>query len=289
MIPTEIDFRLYEDRAQSRKFVIYEDSAQSVPHDMSSANSVILHFKLEGSVGAYTTIAGSVGGTNNNEVTFNFTTTHTQDKGLFQYYIEETPAAGDPFIVTQGNINVVSLDEVTYSLDTMIVNESLGLDISDKDWKNNRVRYWRLYLQPLLDIADADLNNETAWGFLPNTLIAKLVVYDYIDSKIKAGITSSLEQSASGSSSGGIKKVETGPTNVEYYEEKETLTTILKSGTGGQTPFDQLKESLCMLAARLLVYLPICGRRPKPNVMPEKVERAPILDETTILTFYFGE
>ena len=106
MIPSEIDFRLYQNFQKTKKFIVYQSDG-TTPHDMSG-NTVKLYFKPEGSSDPFTEITGSVGGANNNEVTFVFTTTHTANVSFNQYKIVEEATPDNPLII--GNINIEMLN-----------------------------------------------------------------------------------------------------------------------------------------------------------------------------------
>ena len=79
---------------------------------------------------------------------------------------------------------IVSPNPVTNYTIRKMVEASLpsGITIDDKDFLNLLIK-WQLFLQPLTitPVADADVFNEVKWPSLVNYLIAKLLVYDFIE------------------------------------------------------------------------------------------------------------
>lgn len=183
-------------------------------------------------------------------------------------------------------MSVVDEAGITASLGIYIQDEKPVNLIITQDKQNNRVRYWRHYLQTLIDpnILDADLDDESKWPFLVNVLMAKLVIYDCILLEYK-----NLAVTATGSSgdvddpspgTGPVKKIETGPTNAEWYDGSDVLSNMFKPNTQGQTTMDGLQQDLCMLAKRVRIYLPICGKLNEGPIIPIKAEMDPLEGNT---------
>lgn len=158
--------------------------------------------------------------------------------------------------------------------------------VKNHNQKQFLIAKWQLYLQPLVNdpsIEEINTHVPENWPPLVNILIAKLVVIDIIEMELSAflinsahaGAESVITQSSSSSSSsstdslpkGGIKSIETGPTKVERFENKDVSSASEKtknlanallalSGKGGI--LDKLKESVCAEANRLSIYLPFC-------------------------------
>lgn len=154
---------------------------------------------------------------------------------------------------------------------------------TDMDCMANAIKKWQLMLQisPEPAIADADVFDETKWPTLFNALITSLVVYELLlelfNQYSLIGASNSLNASSSSSSSsttntnstrGSLKKLETGPSNAEWYNPTDGNT--VDSGSkllaayfrGGDGFIDQYKAQICMLANRLSIAIPeICGKR----------------------------
>lgn len=148
-------------------------------------------------------------------------------------------------------------------------------DFMDYPCAYNYIRKWQLYLQPQVNptpIPDSDVFIETSWPPLFNVLIAELTVYDIIIERanqfmIAGNVASSQTGGSTGSNNtvtaGGLKKLETGPSNAEWYENKfldlgnqsEFARVVYEYGKG---MIEQYKQIICVLAHRLLVKLDIC-------------------------------
>jgi hypothetical protein len=86
-------------------------------------------------------------------------------------------------------------------------------------------------------------------------------------------------------SAGGLRSLQEGPSKAEWYNSSETITNILKSGTNGVSPFDQLRQDICTLAARLRISLPLCAALPVPTIIPLKSSCRCIPNPETFLKY----
>ena len=149
------------------------------------------------------------------------------------------------------------------------------------------INKWQAYLQPLMihpEILVEDTYNQSAWGPLANSLIAKLVVIEIIMAETSSfllrtavdgsGGTTSSSDSGNTQTQGTIKSIETGPTKDERYENKDISSVSEKLANLAKTYqnlaakdgiLDQLKASACQESKRIEVYLPMCGPLPSPN------------------------
>lgn len=173
-------------------------------------------------------------------------------------------------------------------IDTYIPENIFGVVTTST--KRQFIEKWQLYLQPLVNhcILLQEYNNEMYYEALENQLIMELAAYDFMSvqvaNMVKAQAQSILENNTTSSSGGpeppdgyqgDVKKIQTGPTQVEYFnpneDESDLASNIIKAlGPGGL--LDMMKENLCMLAGRLDIYLPIC-ERPTRVVVPKAVNK----------------
>lgn len=108
------------------------------------------------------------------------------------------------------------------ALDSMIdCNVPAGIDI-DPNCKFNSIHFWQLYLQPLsaLKIADADVHDELKWQPLVNALIAQLVAYELILFAARQAFIGAT-QSTSGQGGPQLKKMVTGPSEAEWFNNSQ--------------------------------------------------------------------
>jgi hypothetical protein len=125
---------------------------------------------------------------------------------------------------------------------------------------------WRNLLYEAAEIELGNIGNDLAWPYLFRLLIAYLVVRDIIlDASARLLLMYEDQEvgSSSGSSSGGIKRIETGPTNVERYDKADSISSIYKiAGLGNGSGFwDDMMSQICGLAQRLQVKISGCKHK----------------------------
>lgn len=182
------------------------------------------------------------------------------------------------------------LTDTIYNLiDTYIPSYIFG-EITT-ELKQQFIGKWQLYLQPLVnhEIPIEEYSNEGYYEALENQLIMELAAYDFMvvraNQMISAASAKVLDDNSSSSGGesqvvaggqGSIKKITTGPTEVEYFdigsEDNETISGVTKAMQPGGI-LDTLRNNLCMLAERLDIYLPICRDTSTTSVVPQVVNR----------------
>lgn len=130
------------------------------------------------------------------------------------------------------------------------------------------IEKWQLYIQPLVDheVLLEDYNNELYYEALENQLIMEAASLDFLTVEF-----TNLLQSVSSSTTHideenpnpgeGIKRITTGPSEVEYFDPKETDKDIVSNITKAMQPggfIETLRANLCTLATRLDIWLPFC-------------------------------
>lgn len=189
--------------------------------------------------------------------------------GVFEYTLEE--------IVDPINIKIVSgiievLPYVPFS-DTIqaYLDSELPKNIQlTPEYVDQRIRFWRNFLQGGFNISDTNLYIEEAWPVLANALLAKLVVYDAMLLAMSGNLVGFLGGDyTQGSDWGGsIKRIETGPASVEFHPIGNTFSNLFKAGANGMSAFDNLIITLCGLANKLGIKLPMCNFR-KTTQIPQ--------------------
>lgn len=192
-------------------------------------------------------------------------------------------------------------------IDTYIPRDIFG--VVPAKVKRQFINKWQLYIHPLVNhcIPIEEYANELYYEALENELIMELAAYDYMVLQVNLMIQATaqvikdnnsvvpsstnplsvLTGSSSSSSttevspngdvtSGRVKKIQTGPTEVEYFDdrsqESESASNAIKAMADGG-PIDILKDQICMLAERLDIYLPMCNRPSSKRVVPRVVNR----------------
>lgn len=153
------------------------------------------------------------------------------------------------------------------------------------DEKQSLINKWQLYLFPLIlvdpPIPEDQISNELLYPPLVNQLVAELVAYDLIIQGANAFISQMSNEGSSSSSSvlttgQQKKKIETGPTVVEWYQDKSAedigeIGAAYASAVKTGGALDRVKEQICQLAKRLRIYLPMCGQLSHSPSIPTKV------------------
>lgn len=215
-------------------------------------------------------------------------------------YVVKMTIADDQGGISVSKSHVISVsDKVNTQLpgsiydliDTYIPEDIFGV-LTLKE-KQQFIEKWQLYIQPLVDheIPIEEFNNELYYEALENQLIMELAAYDYMivqislmvgattetvkdNNSVSSSESETTESESSGSNS-KVKRIQTGPTEVEFFNdvdsESKTSSNIIKAMQPGGV-IDILKQNLCMLAERLSIYLPICTRV-REVVTPRVVNR----------------
>lgn len=174
-------------------------------------------------------------------------------------------------------LSATNADGTSTLINSIIVLDTPGLNLSilslikfsvppgfelEEMLMEQEIKKWQLYLQPTLDpkILDADVFDESKWPPLANILISKLVIYDLILRAASLSITAANVQNntggAGGTVKGAVKKIETGPSNAEWYDGNDFWMNVM--GDGGI--FQMLINEICMYASRLRISLPMCPK-----------------------------
>ena len=133
--------------------------------------------------------------------------------------------------------------------------------------KVSLIRKWQEFISILVDreISDANIYNEYYYSALENELITLCVVLDLILNGANQWL---LSNQGDGSSVSGtqLKKIVTGPSEAEYFNQSEDWLNIMKPGG----IYQQLQARCCHLAARLRISLPFCPALKFSPIIPSK-------------------
>jgi hypothetical protein len=128
----------------------------------------------------------------------------------------------------------------------------------------------RLMVNQLMIYEAAGLTKEDAytWENYPDEwklLLGYLVVYDVLNRIITGAFITSVGDvtqvgDESGEGGGSVKKIVTGPTEVEFHDTNKSLGDLMKSLMGEGGIFTQFLMMACGLASKLGIQLPFCRR-----------------------------
>jgi hypothetical protein len=222
----------------------------------------------------------------NGLITFTFNASQTDQPDLVDYLMVEDPA-GVSLVIQNGTASFMPIGYLV-PFSELVLNETPGGLVIPENFVTIKAYEWRLFLQNAIypNISDANLNNEAAWPVLVNYLIAKLVVYDYILKSIKGLIARN--DSTDEANSAGVKKIETGPSNAEFFDTVKSMADFLRMDKNGRNSLNALAIDICQLASRVKVYLPICNNPDQGITLPDKAGRIPMENPTTFLLKHFS-
>lgn len=179
--------------------------------------------------------------------------------------------------------NTTLPDTIYLLINTYLPAETFG-EIDPKI-KNQFINKWQLYLGPIVNhrIPECEFTNELYFEALENQLIMELAAYDYMVLKVNQmfqGVTHKLDSHSTGESESegenSVKHITTGPTEVEYFNGEDFLGDAISAIVKAMNPdgvIALMRNQVCMLAARLDIYLPICQRIPDKKMVPRVVNR----------------
>lgn len=148
-----------------------------------------------------------------------------------------------------------------------LVESNLPADfVVSNDYINTRLKYWQLLLYKAAEIDEADKYSITEWPDDWLILLSYCVTYDLYVRILSGAFIAIGEVSSSSStkSDGGIKKIVTGPTEVEYHNSSESLTDLLKNIRSPDGAFWDMLQLACAFAQQLGVKLPFCKAKKIP-------------------------
>lgn len=116
------------------------------------------------------------------------------------------------------------------------------------------IRKWQLYIQPMVpSVSVADTFDESKWPSMVNLLISQVILVDKVYQGFGKTLLTSIAQGK-----GGLKRLETGPSNAEWFDPNTMITGILKN----EGIFAGYLSGTCGLAQRLNITLPFCPMIP---------------------------
>ena len=225
--------------------------------------------------------------------------------------VTENVVGGEPIVSKVSQTLLVSIDpdikthlnDSIYNLIDLYVPANLVDDGMTLQQKTTFIQKWQLYLGPLVNhfIPVEEFTNELCYEGLENQLVMELAVWDFLNMQIMSLLTGTGQyidsltyQSVNTKTQGEgdeeeehqgddqattnrVKRIQTGPTEVEYFDElSDSLSTLYKAYSEAIKPggiIDLLRQNLCNLASRLRIFLPMCDNAYKPVKVPRVVNR----------------
>ena len=152
---------------------------------------------------------------------------------------------------------------------TITSNETpAGMTLPDAK-RDHYTTYWRNMFYFNLEIDEADALDDAQWPYLWKILIARLVIRDYVLEMYQDYLANAPGE---GGENGNVKKVETGPSNVEFFDLASNLKNLFTENNNGVSPFDQIFLGVCEVASKLTVHLDCCTPKTWSPIVPQKVD-----------------
>lgn len=183
------------------------------------------------------------------------------------YLVTLTVTNADGSDTVSWSINVSESNLISLSiLDQVILMMPIAYNINPS-YVNLEIQKWQTILYRAAGVNSSAMFIESNWPPLYLTLISRLVVFDYLTKIINESIIlNNSTSSSTGSSSSPIKKIVTGPTEVEYFDSNKAVAEFLKN-TGFMA---NLQSMICGLASTIGVKLDICSSSKSPFI-PKKI------------------
>lgn len=133
-----------------------------------------------------------------------------------------------------------------------------GFTVSS-DYLAHRIKWWQHLFQSAAEIIDADVYAEANWPDDWNMLISGMIIHDVYQKALLGSIFVSTSTGNGGTTSkGAVKKITTGPADVEFQDTLATFANILKTLNTPNSPFFEILSSACSIASRLGVKVSFC-------------------------------
>lgn len=225
---------------------------------------------------------------------------HTYEKSGFYTVTLTVETSDGSYNEEVQRIVVISTLVRTHLTDSIynLINEYIPKDLSGpmtNDQKSLYINKWQLYIHPLVDrprgfeIPVEHYNDELYYEGLENQLIMELAAWEYLHIKILNLLTSAGQYMSEITSTGStddenfegtrgdrVKRIQTGPTEVEYYDTlSDSTAALFKAYSQAIKPggiLDELRKNLCALALRLNIFLPFCDQ-PYDSIVPRVVNK----------------
>lgn len=208
------------------------------------------------------------------EVTLKFISPIIDEMGAFTYSL----MGENQDVITRWVFGQIKVEPVTpgqFTIKSWLEVEVPPELTLSENYINQKTQYWLMTLAPLANpaISLEDTLDESKWPPLVKALIAKLIIYEalllasrgsYIAFINSSSTTETTGESISTGEKGGVKKITTGPSEVEWFDGSDTLSKMFKTTSNSvDSPFTLLMKDVCLLARRLKISLYIC---PQPDI-----------------------
>lgn len=152
-----------------------------------------------------------------------------------------------------------------YIIQLVADNLPTGFTVSE-EYLARKLKEWQLYLYSAANIPSEYREDTELWSDEWQTVLAYCIVYDIFMKILSGAILFKdivTDEDGAISSDGEVKKITTGPTDVEYFNTKESWAELIKYWLGPDGLVTLFFAKACMAAAVVGVKLPFCLGRKK--------------------------
>ena len=148
---------------------------------------------------------------------------------------------------------------------TQLVSELLpaGFSVSE-DYIKQRLKIWQLFMYENAGVLEEDQFDIEKYPVKWQIILGYLIMWDLLQ-KIILGSFIKVSGNVDGTTTKGeVKKITTGPTDVEFHSSSENLSAIIKALTGDGPLMQSFLSTACAFGSSLGIQLPFC---PKTNTV----------------------
>lgn len=174
-------------------------------------------------------------------------------------------------VLVSSDNNLQTLSDSIYNLIDKYIPNNIEFTFDDK---RVFIEKWQLYILPLVnhEIPVNEFNNELKFDALENQLIMELSIIDYLTTLYYKVIqTGEIVSNIIMDNHSGVKKITTGPTDVEYFDNTDLKKSLIENATKALSKgglIDTMKQNVCQLSERLSIYLPMCKNVKSEVIVP---------------------
>lgn len=154
------------------------------------------------------------------------------------------------------------MGELGLTIDQLVADALPAGFVVSEAYVQNRLRVWQTGLWEAANVDEASKYEISAYTDDWHILLSYLIVYDTLSRVLSGNFTSVLDPGTdTEEGGGGVKKIVTGPTEVEFHDTTTALAKLLTAMNGENGIFNQFLITACAFAGKLGVQLPFCARR----------------------------
>lgn len=144
---------------------------------------------------------------------------------------------------------------------TQLVEQQLpaGFTVS-APYLEARLKMWQLFMYETAGVEEADAYTISAYSDKWQVLLAYLILWDVFQRILIGSYIMVSGGDGSTESKGVVKKITTGPTDIEFHNSSQSLADIIRALSAGGDMNQSFLASACAFAGSMGIQLPFCPR-----------------------------